>query len=190
MKNITLMFMSSLLTISLFSCSEQSNINAKVLQVAEIEQSDSCHLCGMTIMNFEGPKGQLAEKNKQEITKFCSNRDMFSFYLQPENTHRIQEMYVHDMVKTPWESPGDEHFMKASDAWYVYGSNRKAAMGISLASFSDQKIAMTFIKEFGGNMYRFEEITLALLMQDGGMDMSMDMDMSEAVAEVTMEMDN
>ncbi|MFQ3230543.1 nitrous oxide reductase accessory protein NosL [Reinekea sp.] len=164
-----------LFSVFLAACSGNKETTNSAIQAAAIESSDQCHLCGMVIQNFPGPKGQLALKGDETTRKFCSNRDAFTYYLQPENQHRKQAIFVHDMSKTPWESPTNDHFIAAENAFYVYGSNRKAAMGIALASFSSMDSAHEFKAEFGGEMVKFEDITLELLAQDGmdGASMSM-----------------
>ena len=39
-------------------------------KVIAIEKSDQCHLCGMTISKFPGPKGQLYSKGISHNMKF------------------------------------------------------------------------------------------------------------------------
>lgn len=165
-----------LVSFMLFACQQSNADKVSAIEAAKIESGDQCHLCGMVIQNFPGPKGQLVLKGDEQARKFCSNRDAFTYYLQPENQHRKQAIFVHDMSKTPWESPSDDHFIAAESAFYVYGSNRKAAMGVALASFSSKESAHEFMQEFGGEMLMFEDITLELLassgMEMGTMDMA------------------
>ncbi|MCW8329191.1 nitrous oxide reductase accessory protein NosL [Photobacterium sp. SDRW27] len=146
------------------ACSEQETADqAMIRQAVAIEQADECHLCGMIISNFPGPKGETYNKTSDSVSKFCSTRDLFSFVLQPENKRQIKEIYVHDMSKTPWQRPEDEYFIDGREAWYVLGSEKKGAMGKTLASFSEKANAEVFIEEFGGKLYRFDEITIDLL---------------------------
>ncbi len=146
------------------ACSEQESAEqAMVRQAVAIEQADECHLCGMIISNFPGPKGENYTKSSDSVNKFCSTRDLFSFVLQPENKRQVKEIYVHDMSKTPWQSPEDEYFIDAREAWFVIGSEKKGAMGKTLASFAQQADAEVFIKEFGGKLYRFDDITIDVL---------------------------
>ncbi len=142
-------------------CNAQSEKEVMVHHAVQIEQADSCHLCGMTISNFPGPKGESYESNKDSINKFCSTRDLFGYILQPENRRQVKEIFVHDMSKTPWGSPTDDHFVNAKDAWFVIGSSQTGAMGKTLGSFSAKVDAEVFIQEFGGQLYTFDEITLA-----------------------------
>ena len=81
----------SIVLVTVIGCSEQSEQQQVIHQAVAIESSDECHLCGMLITNFSGPKAELFRKGVTEadgnsVKKFCSTRDMFSFYLDPENS--------------------------------------------------------------------------------------------------------
>ncbi len=145
-------------------CGEDSEKTAMVRQAIAIESSDECHLCGMIITNFPGPKGQLYSRGISGNMRFCSTRDMFAFIVDPENKHNIQEAFVHDMAVTPWDHPDNEAFIDAKKAFYVIGHGKKGAMGPTLASFSTQADADAFVSSEGGSVYRFEQITLELLI--------------------------
>ena len=147
----------------LLGCSENESKTEMVKQAMAIESADECHLCGMIISKFPGPKGELYQKTSDEIAKFCSTRDMFSYLLQPENKRQVQQVFVHDMSKTPWHKTDDQYFIDARTAWFVIGSSKKGAMGKTLASFSKQDDALAFSKEFGGKVHPFDEITIDLL---------------------------
>jgi len=131
-----------------------------------IEKNDECHICGMIIKGFPGPKGQLYKRGNESSLKFCSTRDMFSYLLDPEHQHAIQTVYVHDMAASLWDTPDDAFFIDARTAWYVAGHIRKGAMGPTLASFLDKNVATSFIEQYGGELYRFEDINQAVLLQD------------------------
>lgn len=160
----SILLLITLLTL-LTGCSESTQQNT-VIQVAAIEASDECHLCGMIISRFPGPKGQIADQS-QHIKKFCSTRDMFSYLLDPEHSHNIKNAWVHDMGKVPWQHPTNDYFIDAKSAWYVIGSSQMGVMGPTLASFSEPSTAKSFIAQFGGTLYRFEEITLNILIKMG-----------------------
>jgi copper chaperone NosL len=116
----------------------------------------------MLITHFDGPKGEVFRKEQGDtVYKFCSTRDMFSYYLDPENTRNVSQIFVHDMSKMPWgsNSINDKHFIDAKMAWYVVGSEKMGAMGKTLASFSLQADAQAFAKEFDGNVISFKEVT-------------------------------
>ena len=147
----------------LVACSD-SRDSDMVHRAVAIESGDECHLCGMLIGNFPGPKGEAYERGQTQVKKFCSTRDMFAFLLQPENTHRITQVFVHDMAVAPWESPDDEAFIDAKSAFYVVGHSQQGAMGPTLASFKSQADAEMFSREFGGRVIGFGEITMDLVV--------------------------
>ncbi len=162
---ISVTFMSAFIS----ACSEQAQQSQMLHQAVAIESTDECHLCGMLIMNFAGPKGELfkngvTEESSNKVNKFCSTRDMFSFYLDPENKRNVTTMLVHDMSKMPWNAPKDEFFIDARKAWFVAGSEKTGAMGKTLASFSKQTDAQAFADEFGGKVLDFTEITIEVLL--------------------------
>mgnify|MGYP003384346522 CR=1 FL=1 len=151
---------------SLMSCSDQADQQKMLHKAVAMESSDECHLCGMLITRFDGPKGEVFRKETgDQVFKFCSTRDMFSYYLDPENKRNVAQMFVHDMSKMPWgsDSIDDKHFIDAKTAWYVIGSEKIGAMGETLASFSQQDDAQAFAKEFGGEVLGFDAIDYAAL---------------------------
>jgi len=157
-------FIFSLILVTVFGCSEQSEQQHIIHQAVAIESADECHLCGMLITNFSGPKAELFRQGvtKEEgnsVKKFCSTRDMFSFYLDPENNRNVTTILVHDMSKAPWDAPDDGYFIDARQAWYVVGSRQTGAMGKTLASFSAKTDADAFASEFGGKVIDFNAVS-------------------------------
>lgn len=126
-----------------------------------ISSGEECHLCGMVITEFPGPKGMAAARTDQYIRKFCSTMDLFSYYLDPENTHQVTHILVHDMTASDWQSPDDHHFIDARTAWFVIGSERMGAMGHTLASFSSQSAAEDFANKYQGQVKAFSQISLS-----------------------------
>lgn len=128
-----------------------------------IEDGDSCHVCGMLINEHPGPKGEAFLDRQGEALKFCSTMDLFTFLKQPENETRLSHAYVHDVTAAPWATPDDEAFVRASEAWYVVGHDRRGAMGHTLASFAERADAEAFRDEHGGKLVGFAAIDLDLL---------------------------
>ncbi len=147
----------------LTGCGKEDERQKIAQQAMALESGEECHLCGMIIGNFPGPKGQLYERGLPGSMKFCSTRDMFAYALDPEHQHNIQSVFVHDMAKNPWDHPDEETYIDAREAFFVVGSVKKGAMGPTLASFSQQADAEAFAAEFGGKIQRFDQIGLALL---------------------------
>lgn len=170
MKSLKLLSLAIVFTMtatSIMSCSDNVEQEKVIHQAVAIESGDECHLCGMLITRYDGPKGEAFRKEQGEkVFKFCSTQDLFSFYLDPENTRNVDQMFVHDMSKMPWgkDSIDDKHFIDARTAWYVSGSKKMGAMGKTLASFSEQSDAQAFATEFGGQVVSFDEINLDTLL--------------------------
>ncbi|WP_347330358.1 nitrous oxide reductase accessory protein NosL [Marinimicrobium locisalis] len=133
------------------------------LEPVAFHASDECHVCGMVITRFPGPKGQAVAPTKTR--KFCSTAEMLGWWLQPENQNLGAKLYVHDMGRSDWNSPDDEHLIDATSAWYVAGTGLKGAMGVVLATFSEEQAARALADEHNGRVLRFEQIDQALLQQ-------------------------
>lgn len=127
-----------------------------------IGPGDECHVCGMLITRFPGPKGEVYVRGGSRPLKFCSTRDLFSYLLQPESVG-VTQIYVHDMGATEWVHPDDNAFVDARAAWYVVNQPLQGAMGPTLASFKRREDARVFMDKHGGELLRFDDITLELL---------------------------
>lgn len=128
-----------------------------------IESGDSCHVCGMLIEQFPGPKGEAFLDRQGEALKFCSTLDLFTFLKQPENETRLSHAYVHDIGVTTWGEPSHEAFIRAEEAWYVVGHGQPGAMGHTLASFAERTDAEAFRETHGGELLAYADIDLDLL---------------------------
>lgn len=155
-------FLVLLLTMLLGACSQQQDASA-LQKPVPIASGDECHVCGMQIKRFPGPKAEAYVQGNKTPYKFCSTRDMFAWFLQPETATVVGKIFVHDMGATNWQSPSDNDFIDARTAWYVVGSNAKGAMGPTLASFKDRDAAMAFVAKNGGTVMPFSAVDLAVL---------------------------
>nr|WP_092013415.1 nitrous oxide reductase accessory protein NosL [Marinobacter daqiaonensis] len=149
-----------ILTSILVACSGSEETAQARPDPVHFESGDECHVCGMAITRFPGPKGQAISGEESQVRKFCSTRDMFSWAMQPENINRDYTLYVHDMAQTDWEHPDDTALIDAREAWFVVGSERTGAMGPTLASFAAQSDAETFAGQYGGEVVPFDGITM------------------------------
>lgn len=130
-----------------------------------ISETDECAVCGMSIKDHPGPKGQLYLVGSQQPAKFCSTVDFFIYALQPEHENRIAKAYVHDMTAAAWQEPDDATFIPAPEAWFVIGHRLPGGMGPTLASFRDSAVAQAFIDEHGGRMLPYSEVDLEVLQE-------------------------
>ncbi|WP_324734430.1 nitrous oxide reductase accessory protein NosL [Pseudomonas paeninsulae] len=158
-----------LLGLLLVACSEPEE-QQKSLGPVAFHDSDECHVCGMIISDFPGPKGQAVDKSG--VKKFCSAAEMFGWWLQPENRIGTAKLYVHDMGRSEWAKPDDSHLIDAASAFYVIGladSGLKGAMGAVLASFADEQAAQKLATIHGARVLRFDEIDQGVLQQAAAM---------------------
>lgn len=150
----------------LASCDKnESAVNR--LQPVDVAESDECHLCGMYITRFAGPKGQSYLRRQKSPSHFCSTRDLFAYLLQPDVIPNVAAAFVHDMSKTDWDNPAHTApvYIDALSAYYVIGHGQKGAMGHTIASFSEANSAEAFKQQFGGRILRYRDITLETLNQ-------------------------
>lgn len=156
----------TLIALLLAGCNNATD-SAETTPPQPITDNDICHVCGMFITEFEGPKSQAFMENHSESHKFCSTLEMFVFLQQPENQTQLLQAYVHDMGVTPWTAPEDDAFILAADAWYVVGHDQRGSMGHTLAPFSTRELATQFIQIHGGELLVYDDINLELLGQLG-----------------------
>ncbi|MBT2295809.1 nitrous oxide reductase accessory protein NosL [Pseudomonas fluorescens] len=151
-----------LVCLALVACDKTESAPAAQAALA-FHPSDECHVCGMVITDFPGPKGAAVAAGG--VKKFCSPAEMLGWWLQPENHRADVKLYVHDMGRSHWNTPDDEHLIDARSAYFVLGSGLKGAMGMVLASFSDAQAAEKLARDTGGRVLRLEDIDQKLLGQ-------------------------
>jgi len=152
-----------LLSLMLLGCNSE-DIKQVVVDPQTFESGVECHVCGMVITRFPGPKAQAFETRTEQMRKFCSTMEMMIWYLQPENQSNVSSIYVHDMAFSPWNKPDDGYLIDATKAIYVLGSDMPASMGASLVSFSSESSAKFFIKQHGGKIVLFSDLSLERLI--------------------------
>ncbi len=128
-----------------------------------IVPGDECHVCGMEISGFPGPKAEVFIRGEQHPLKFCSTRDLFAFLLQPESAAIVEQVYVHDMAATDWQHPSDKHFTDGRSAWYVVDQPLPGTMGPTLASFRERAAAQSFAAKHGGRVLSYAQIDLGVM---------------------------
>ena len=132
------------------------------------DRSASCEVCGMTVVDYPGPKAQIWLQGEDAPLHFCSTRDFFAYLLEPDSPqpHRMRAMFVHDMGATDWEDPqpGSASWIPAKEAFYVVGSDRKGSMGPTLASFAERAAAASFRDQHGGRILRSPAINRSLVV--------------------------
>jgi len=117
------------------------------------------YYCLMTVVNHNGPKGQIILSDKKQALWFTSVRDTIAFTLSPEEPKNIAAIYVNDMTDANWDNPGADNWIDARKAWYVLESNLSGGMGAAEAvPFATKKGAESFRTKQGGKVYAFTSI--------------------------------
>lgn len=151
------------LLLSLNGCDNQQAQTTRKLEPIAIEHGDECHVCGMIIDRFPGPKAEAFIRHQAQPLKFCSTRDLFVWLLQPESEALVQAVFVDDMEQAAWEAPQVSDMVPAETAWYVVGSSREGAMGPTLASFAHKAAAEAFAEKYGGRVLAYEDVDMNTL---------------------------
>ncbi len=134
-----------------------------VVTAVPFHEGDECHVCGMAITDFPGPKGQAIERG--EVRKFCSVAEMLGWWLQPENQAQSVSLYVHDMTQGDWAAPDDAHLIDAREAYFVPVPSLPGAMGQPLATFASEDAAQAMAKAHQSKVLRLDQLDMATLQQ-------------------------
>ena len=132
----------------------------------EITTGTFCALDGMLLLDYPGPKAQI-HYDQSPPDFFCDTMEMFAIYLEPEQKKRVVAIYTQDMGKADWTKP-QGHWIDAKTAFYVTGSKRAGSMGPTLGSFVREEDAQAFVKQYGGQVLRFDPVTPETVVLDGG----------------------
>ena len=145
-----------------------NNTKADAAAVAkEINAQAMCSLDGMSLADYPGPKAQINYAGDAEATFFCDTVEFFNTVLTPEQVRKVDSMYVQDMGKANWEAPR-EHWIDPKQGFYVVGSKRPGSMGPTIASFAQEADAQKHITQWGGKLFRFNEIKKDMVDLSGG----------------------
>lgn len=161
MKYAILPVLSLLASLLLSGC--DNDTDPQTTGPATASRADNCHVCGMIVLDQQGPKGQVRVNNTPKPLHFCSTSDMMAFLFQPETRAIVREAWVHNMHGVDWRQPPEDAFIDAFSAYYVVDHSRRGAMGHTLAPFAEQAQAEAFIADYGGRILRYEEIDVDLI---------------------------
>ena len=127
-------------------------------------------LCGMNVMEHEGPKGQILLESNPAPIWFSSARDTIAFTMLPEEPKDILAIYVSDMGKAEnWKNPGTKNWADARQALFVIGSDMRGGMGMDEAiPFSAKEAAESFVAKHGGRIVSFNDIPRDYILGSGG----------------------
>lgn len=139
--------------------------HAPAQHAVDINPDDTCAVCGMSLDGSPGPRAEAWIAGHDKPLMFDSTRDFFAYVLQPENQATLQELFVQDSTRIQWQQPTHAavSFIDARRASYVAWQPLSGSMGPTLAPFATRAAAETFVREHGGAVFGFDEITPTLV---------------------------
>jgi len=152
----------ALAAMALLAACSQAALNATA---QEPLADTACALDGMVLRDFPGPKAQV-HYTEGKADFYCDLMELFSVALAPEHKRQVAGMFVQDMGKTTWAKP-EGHWIAAREALYVVGSKKQGSMGPTFGAFSRAEDAAAFVRQEGGKVVRFDQVTLAMLDTGG-----------------------
>lgn len=132
----------------------------------ELKPGTACALDGMLLLDYPGPKAQIQYADGS-TEFFCDTVEMFNLVLRPEQQRRIRAVYAQDMGKEDWRQPR-AGWIDARQAFYVHGSKKRGSMGPTFASFAARQDAEAFVRQHGGKVLSFAEVTPDMADLRGG----------------------
>lgn len=147
----------------LAGCEQSATTTA---QIEELTPGTACSLDGMLLLDYPGPKAQIHYAGG-ETEFFCDTTEMFSMLLRPEQQRKVLAVYTQDMDKADWVKPTG-NWIDARTAVYVKDSKLMGSMGPTFAAFAERGAAEAFVKQHGGNIVRFDEVTPDMADLRGG----------------------
>lgn len=155
--------LSGLLVIALAACGGTPSQPPQM--PSAIAKGDVCAVCGMYIEGMPGPRGEAYVEGRRVPLKFGSTRDFFAYVLDPEHQRTLQQLFVQDAATIDWHNPSGllSTFTDARLAWYVAWQPLPGEMGPTLASFARRTDAQAFVREHGGEMLQYGQVTTRLI---------------------------
>ncbi len=132
----------------------------------ELAPGTACALDGMLLLDYPGPKAQIHYADGT-VEFFCDTVEMFALVLRPEQKRKLRAVYTQDMSKEDWRQPRSS-WIDARGAFYVADSKLRGSMGPTFAAFARREDAEGFMKQHGGKLLRFEEVTPEMSDLRGG----------------------
>ncbi|MBE9540344.1 MAG: nitrous oxide reductase accessory protein NosL [Proteobacteria bacterium] len=151
------LFIGFIAAVSLVSCGQSDKAAMPAAQ--ELTRDAIGYYCMMTVVEHQGPKGQIILTDKEDPLWFTSVRDTMAFTILPGEPKNIAAIYVTDIGKANWDNPEPSTWIDARQAWFVVGSDVSGGMGApELVPFGEKAEALAFIQEHGGEIFEYADI--------------------------------
>jgi len=127
---------------------------------SELTGDATGYYCNMTVLDHDGPKGQIKLKGQSAAIWFSSVRDTIAFTRLAEEPKNIAAIFVTDMTDPKaWTNNGPRKWIDAKTAFYVSGSSKTGGMGApEQVPFKTRAAAEKFIEKYGGHVVMLGEI--------------------------------
>lgn len=139
------------------ACSDRQPVDIPAPQ--ELTRDAVGYFCQMTVMDHNGPKGQVFLTDREQPLWFTSVRDTIAFTLLPGEPKNIAAIYVTDIGSASWDQPEPGTWIDARTAFYVLGSDRVGGMQTpEVVPFNTREAAERFMQRQGGEIVVFDAI--------------------------------
>jgi copper chaperone NosL len=140
-----------------WACSDRQPVDIPAPQ--ELTRDAVGYFCQMTVMDHNGPKGQIFLSDREQPLWFTSVRDTIAFTLLPGEQKNIAAIYVTDVGRASWDQPEPGTWIDARKAFFVLGSNRLGGMQEpEVVPFNSREEAERFRQQQGGEIVMFDAI--------------------------------
>lgn len=127
-------------------------------KIKEPTEKDTCVVCGMYPAKYPKHNAQILIEGGETL-HFCSTRCFVHFNAEP--TKYVKKPV---MTKMAWVTLfSDGMYESAFGPYYVVGSKVHGPMGLEALPFKIKKDAEAFVKDNGGNIVSFAELTPAMV---------------------------
>jgi len=151
-KTIILLITFSIIIILMF-LKDKNDLNIKAIN---INKNHICANDSMILLDYKGPKAQILWKDNTR-SYYCEVREAFYETTDKIKQKNIKAFFVQNFSNTEWGSYIDK-WMYAKDAYYIIDSNMDGAMGITYVPFDNIDNAKKFLKIYGGELIKYENI--------------------------------
>ncbi|MDU5326018.1 nitrous oxide reductase accessory protein NosL [Campylobacter ureolyticus] len=158
LKGAGIVFLASSFSPNLFAKMDMSEIDFREVKPSDatlFQNGDSkefCIVCGMSLIKFykTSHASDYEADNKDETHQYCSIHCMFEEAMSEKIPLKNPKVVDVKTLK----------FINSKDAFYVYDSSKPATMATTSSyAFGDEKDAIKFKDEFGGEILKFDEIS-------------------------------
>ena len=158
MGKFILIFVMLFLVAGVSGCSEEKP--DENVMPSELTSDATGYYCNMTVLDHDGPKGQIKLTGQNATIWFSSARDTIAFTRLAEEAKNIAAIFVTDMsAENSWSNDGPRTWIDAKSAFYVSGSSKPGGMGApEQVPFVSKTAAEKFMQKYGGLVATFNEI--------------------------------